>query len=429
MEYLLPRTASRRALWSMGFNQVLTSLQTQSYMPVIPLVMTTDMHLPAVWSGVCFFGMVFASLISLGAMTVLIKKYPPRGLIAYAYVLRAFSGVLWIVGTSRSLVLVVLCRFVYGLTLATFTFPLIWVSVKLPPEERPQASAMVMGLLLMGIVNGPIIGDLIAAWLGYSAVGFMTVGLSSIQLAVHLLFFDDHTLLLSSSQPNAKPDDKAVIKLSGLKCFYDFMMGMGLLSGFEATMSLQVRDAYGWGIEESWRAWVCFGAFQIICSLIINPVLLKKLNSAQCATVSFVVSFGSLLGVNWIDLSEPIPAWLFLVDGFFCNAYVLCSMSIQGRIATVVPQEMQTGVNTAAAMAGQLGRAFGPIVISGLYDFVCAKIPGPGTGANFSRVYMMLVAGIPLWLCIIGFFELCFGRFSDSSPEALQRQAGKTALV
>ena len=74
-------------------------------------------------------------------------------------------------------------------------------------------------------------------------------------------------------------------------------------------------------------------------------------------------------------------------------------------------------------MLGQVGRAVGPLLATWVFDTAQRVVTGPGSGMNWSRIYILMVGSPAFFLCV-PFFEDIYGRWSDLSP--MQKRLDKT---
>merc|ERR1712217_722078 len=99
---------------------------------------------------------------------MLLRHLTTRMLLNLLYSVRALSGFIWIAGClygrghPLAVPLLMLSRFVYGLTLSTFNIPNIWVGVRFETIDRALALARLHLIVGFGIMAGPVIGTLIA---------------------------------------------------------------------------------------------------------------------------------------------------------------------------------------------------------------------------------------------------------------------------
>lgn len=230
--------------------------------------------------------------------------------------------------------------------------------------------------------------------------------------------------------PEKKADEEATpdaLLIAWLNCLANFTSGAAFLAGFEATISLQIFTAYGWGTRESWKAWGPFACSQLLFAVLISPVCIDKLNPNKvwivCATL---MTLSIALGVNWFDLSQPIPVWLFLLENVFANGMVLHNQLLQGLMTSQLPPAKQAKFQALNALAGQVGRAMGPLVATMVFNWaVHAEGAGNGSGANWSRIYMIAV-GMPGQFLPALWFRRVYGNWEDKSPS--EQKAAKDGV-
>ena len=96
--------------------------------------------------------------------------------------------------------------------------------------------------------------------------------------------------------------------------------------------------------------------------------------------------------------------------------------TLQSSIMTTrLPAHLQSKAVAAVMITSQIGRSLGPILSTYTYAGAKEALPGPGTGANAARLYMVLVGGIGMWIPTLFYFRAFFGKMTDPSPAALKK--------
>jgi len=100
----------------------------------------------------------------------------------------------------------------------------------------------------------------------------------------------------------------------------------------------------------------------------------------------------------------------------FSNGFVLFGQVLTTRSAIVLPASEQAKLQAELSIASQLGRAFGPLMSAWIFDTAQSEFGGPGSGANFSRIWIMIAGVPPLAIAYFCYNRECFGSIDDPSP-------------
>lgn len=433
-----------KCLMMMKFNQILTPLTTQSYLPVAPLLITVGLQeSPQV------FGQMIATttcgiVIAFLGMIPLLSVLSTKQVLLSSYSLRILAGFLWMVplcfnvGDAATMPLLFVSRFLFGLSLISFALPMAWIGVRMQVEDRPRNVAIMGGLIRLGIILGPPVGILIADLapkgaplnlqlqgldtFAYASVGLFTIFVAFFLLILCFLFFDDDKLL-TVDNPNEehRPLSRETKLIVVFNIISVFAFHLAFLAGFESTMTLQMYAAYEWGFHNSLQAWIPFALFSFVFSIIIIPAAIENLNSATAATYGVVFAAMSTAGINWFDFRMPVAPWLFVAENMFANGFGLYGQVLNTRMSTSLPARLQVRMQSIVALVSQLGRAVGPVLATFVFDISQRQIGGPGAGTNMSRVYMLLVGMPPCIVALSCFLTPVFGTYFDLSPQQLKR--------
>ena len=124
-------------LQSLLITTFLTPITTQSYMPIIPLLLTSDFSEPITRVGQLFFTLAFGSSISFILMGPLLSRFKTRHVLMADFFVRTGAGLIWVYavqsamnaaaendapaaplsGPLGTVPLLFLSRFMFGLTL------------------------------------------------------------------------------------------------------------------------------------------------------------------------------------------------------------------------------------------------------------------------------------------------------------------------
>ena len=454
------------SLKSLQISNFLTPITTQSYLPVIPLLLTEDLDEPIKRVGQVFFVLAFGSFFSFVLMKPLLGTIKTKYILMNNFFVRSIAGLIWVYavwraseygpggttgavpGPSGTVPLIIGSRFLYGLTLNSFAISQPWIGTKMDNDAKPTALAQSQAMVGLGIMVGPVVGIGVAALAstsmgGYLYIGWFTVILSIFQLLVTSRLFLDDTVLAPGGEE--KPDEVRDRRNAALTAneYYETAKFVGALSivqmflsmaaffsGFESTLTLQVKTAYGWTLGESMYAWGPMAFFGLFFGAVVVPKLIDTCNWARVATFGLAWGWGSILGINWFNLLEPIPAWWFVIEGVFGMGGT-CVASLLGTIISQrLPSSDQINIAAGSAIAGQLGRAVGPVAATWIFQTAEEMTDwSRGAGANFSRMYVIAVGSIPISITLICNFTRIFGSFRDLSPKDRRALQSNDALI
>lgn len=185
----------------------------------------------------------------------------------------------------------------------------------------------------------------------------------------------------------SEKDDKSFVKLILPLSWTNFCLFMGVMAGFETVLSLSVNSAYGWGSKENFKAWAGFG-FVSIFAFASAPLINFEFNRATVIFGCQFMSLLSLVGVNWTDLSKPVSILSFYISMLGAFPCILLSVTLQSLLVADLPAHLQVAGNTFFQFAGQVGRGFGPIVVSLWYNWYVERM-GKHSGLNSSNIYLV----------------------------------------
>ena len=304
-------------------------------------------------------------------------------------------------------------------------------------DAKPQAIALAGAALGLGIMLGPMVGIGVASLAsssmgGYVATGYFTVALSLLQLFIVWAKFTDDIVLGTSGGTGAEVDAETQKKNAALIAspYYptarlvfwlsiamNFLGCITFLAGFESTLTLQVQQAYSWSLGESMWAWGPMALFGMVFAVAVIPTIIDRMNWAKVCAFGLTFGWGSIFGINWLNLRNPIPAWWFVIEGVFANGNSVVGAVLSTILAQRLPTDEQVQNAALTAVASQVGRAMGPIFATWIFQ-TAEEMTGwsRGAGANFSRMYMLFVGSLPPTIVLACYFTSIFGKFTDLSP-------------
>ena len=93
----------QKSLQTLMITTFLTPITTQSYMPIIPLLLTTDFDEPITRVGQLFFTLAFGSAISFMMMSPLLARFKTRHVLMGDFLVRVGAGVIWVYAVRGSM--------------------------------------------------------------------------------------------------------------------------------------------------------------------------------------------------------------------------------------------------------------------------------------------------------------------------------------
>lgn len=414
-----------RCLLVLAVSNFLTPLDTQAFTPLLPLLLTEAMRQQILVVGHAFAILTGAAVVSFVAIIPLSKIVSPRSLLLLMYAIRTVSGVVYCTGlwgdSRMRLALLFASRAIYGLSLMTFALPAIWISVRLPVEDRPSRITAMMAVLQIGVVLGPAWGTMMAglaptAWQGYAMPGYFTVAESAVNLILIAMLFDDVELLPTVAPPASTEYDKEAARTSRIvflvACWSSVCYIIGFMTGFETIMSLSMLHSFGWGARDSLGAWGTFAIFSMM-GFALAPALMQKVNWAWLAAIS--APAGLLLwlglGINHSNLGQPVPVWsLFASFAAIVPSSIVGTLALAAVSTKVLPHE-QVKANAVIQLLSQASRGIGPLLVTNWYEFFVGRYGESSAynGTVLFNVCFMVLGYLPL----ICHFTTFFGKFSN----------------
>ena len=147
----------------------LTPITTQSYMPIIPLLLTEDYDEPIRRVGQIFFVMAFGSFLSFMLMHPLLSRFATKSVLKCDFAVRSVAGLIWVYalwdsikasepysaaprpGLLGTVPLLFLSRFLFGLTLNSFALSAPRAGGRVKHDDKPAALAQLQAAIGLGI--------------------------------------------------------------------------------------------------------------------------------------------------------------------------------------------------------------------------------------------------------------------------------------
>lgn len=280
---------------------------------------------------------------------------------AVGHIVTGLSGTVW---------LIILARFLDGLSGGSLSVAQAAVSDLAPPEERPRLFGLLGAGIAVGFVAGPALGSLAA--LGGTKLPFFVAAALCGANALTAWWRVPETRPEPSGAPDAAPHRPAWSALwttlasrtrLGSIVLTSLLTGLGF-AGFEATFSLLARRRVG--LEEG-GAGLVFAAVGIVLAvvqgLLVRRVIgrVGELATAQLGIAvlvgGFAVGFDDL---GWLGLA-PALALLTVGQG-------LLSPSLSAAVASAAPPHQRGATFGIQQAASALSRVVGPLAATALYQ-------------------------------------------------------------
>ena len=412
----------------------ITPIGTQAYMPTMPLLVRDTLDAGVEMLGYVYSVKMFCSVIGFTVLIPLFKCATPRQISLAMLWMRLLSGLLhaaacWAV-TSYSLPLLFVRSALHGISLGTIGLAPTWIGRRLDDSEKAKHQTGILGVLALGMALGPALGSGIAVLLPKDAAGRLAsqgapgyvTAVTSLALIVltHVLFDDDEPM--SPGSPGAKGDErkpklsaehKTVTAMTIVIAITSFLATLGA----ESVQALLFKDMYGYEADGTFIAFVAIG----ISSMFGAGAFLwlsKRLSLAALAVLWNVWGVIPLITfIPWWAMgefpfvTEYVPYGQVVFGMFLSFIGSQWSLSAHNSIISIrLPVEHVATIMPIQQLAGQLGRACGPIFFTQVYAAAEDAVPGVAPNWTFwAMMAIMMIGNIaPLFT-----FRIMYGTFSD----------------
>lgn len=390
---------------------LLTPLDTQAAVPLVPLYLTDVLGRRVADVGVIATGLAAASMVSLALLPTLVRRVGARSVLVASLLLRLVAGAGylsafdeggWGASPSASFAALVAARALHGLTLSTFALPNVWIAAHVPADggERVRAVALTSAALVLGVAMGPSWGAVLAwAWqrgggVPYAAPGAFTVLESAACLIAVLVCGcgppreeeEEDADKPTPSSADAPPPPLAAPGGRGVEApflWYNACITLGFMMGFEALLPLAARDTFGWDAVGALRVWLSLAA-ALLAGFALAPPALRAVPgprlAASLAAAALAMTLASAVDVGGEE-------WRVYVGAAGLVPLTVLSTQTSVALMRVTPADAQAGVQARYVMAGQVGRTVGAVVAPRWYD---AYTRAHGAGAGYTAAALFL---------------------------------------
>ncbi|OON39564.1 multidrug transporter subunit MdtG [Izhakiella australiensis] len=349
-------------LISIWFGCFFTGLAISQIIPFLPLYVeqlgVTDPQSLPLWSGLIFSVTFIISAIvsplwgsmadSKGRKLMLLRAALGMGLVIF---LQAFVTHVWQLFALRALM---------GLTSGYIPNAMALVAAQVPRERSNWALSTVSTGQICGVIMGPLMGGLLADWVGLRAVFLLTAGLLLITFLVTLFLIKE-----SNFHPVKKGE-----KLSGSAVFRSLSNPVLMFSLFFSTLVIQL----------------CNGSVSPILTLFVRQLEPEVENiafvSGMIAAIPGVAALLSASGLG--KIGDRIGAQRILIAAMALTTVLFVAMS-------QVSNAWQLGI--LRFLLGFADGAMMPAVQALLLRFSSDQVTGRIFGYNQSFMYLGNVAG------------------------------------
>ncbi|SFN08987.1 MFS transporter, DHA1 family, multidrug resistance protein [Izhakiella capsodis] len=349
-------------LISIWFGCFFTGLSISQIIPFLPLYVeqlgVTDQQALPLWSGLIFSVTFIISAIvsplwgsladSKGRKLMLLRAASGMGLVIF---LQAFVNNVWQLFALRALM---------GLTSGYIPNAMALVAAQVPRERSTWALSTVSTGQICGVIMGPLMGGLVADWIGLRAVFLLTAGLLLVTFFVTLFLIKESNFL-----PAKKGE-----KLSGRAVLRSLNNPMLMFSLFFSTLVIQL----------------CNGSVSPILTLFVRQLAPGVENIAFISgMIAAIPGIAALLSASGLGkVGDRIGAQRILIAAMVLTVVLFVAMS-------QVNNTWQLG--TLRFLLGFADGAMMPAVQALLLRFSNDQVTGRLFGYNQSFMYLGNVAG------------------------------------
>ncbi|MCB9169018.1 MAG: MFS transporter [Flavobacteriales bacterium] len=279
---------------------------------------------------------------------------------ACSFFLLAQANVLW---------LLFLARLVSGIGSANIAASQAYITDVTPKESRAKALGLIGAAFGLGFIFGPPVGGFVKEHFGMAYVGYMAMGLSTINLILVLLFLPES---IKEKDPHAKLEFKPVtnafraLKREGLRDLYITMFTyVAAFSMMQVTVALLWEQDYGLSEAQVGYMFAAIGLASAVVQGGMVGWLSRKFGEARLLVFGCILMAIGLGSIPFVPFDWFIPvAFLPIVMIALANGCMMPSItSLLSKEASDREQGQVLGMNQSF---GSLARVIGP-TIGGLF--------------------------------------------------------------
>lgn len=353
----------RKNLYTIWFAQFLTMLGMNLVVPFLPFFVrqlgVTDENTIASWSGLVFAGPFFLSLFLTPYWGTLGDKYGRKLMVIRAIIGLGLSQIL--IALSPNVYFLLFFRMIQGAISGFIPSALALVSSTTPDEKSGYAIGLLQSSTAAGTIVGPLAGGLLADFLPYRSIFFITAGLCFLAGALIIKIVKE--VRISKSQP------EYYSVLDNLKLvFSNLHLRQGVILIFVSQLAVMLIQPIfalyieSFKISKSYVSTYSGIAFSIlgIFMLIFSPVWGKRIDKSgyrKNLPIAFVGASGAYL-IQGLISSIFLLIVFRAIQGIFMGGII---PSLYSYISKSCDQERRAGIMGIASSLFVLANLIGPI--------------------------------------------------------------------
>ncbi|WP_028546311.1 MFS transporter [Paenibacillus taiwanensis] len=348
----------------------------------------TDQHQIGVWSGLIFAGNFVTSFIFQPIWGKFADKYGRKVMLLRSGFGMAVVTVL--MGFATSPLHLLLLRMLNGTISGFNPAAVALVSSTTPKKQMGFAMGVLQSGAVAGTILGPLIGGLLADWVGYRPIFYITGSLLFIGSMLALLMVKEQfnkEAAMAKPQISVVAGFKQLSRIPQLTALFavTFLLQFAMLSPM-SLLPLYVQDLHGSTENLAFLAGLV-SAVTGLSNMIASPLLGRlsdKVGSHRILTFSLIGAACTLIPQAFVS-----NVWQLLVIRFLLGMFMGGLMpSVNSLIRKYTPDGMESRAYSFNSSTLALGNAIGPIVGGALSGFI--GIEG-----------LFIMAGIFLFLNVI----------------------------
>ncbi|NHN31306.1 MFS transporter [Paenibacillus agricola] len=378
----------------LSIGQFLVMSAMTMVMPFLPLYIqelgVTDPHQVALWAGFIFAGNFVTAFFFQPLWGRLSDRYGRKVML-----LRSAFGmavIMTLMGFAQSPLQLLLLRILNGVISGFAPAAVALVSTNTPPEKKGFAMGILQSGGIAGSILGPFIGGLMAEWLGFRSIFYVTGTLLFLASMVALfLVHEKFDLAAAKAKTNITivQGFRVLMKVKELPALYGvtFVMQFSMLAAMP-LIPLFVQDLHGKGEMLAFYAGLV-GSVTGLSNLFASPLLGRLSDRIGPVRILAVCLIGA--GLCYIPQALVTNIWQLLAVRFMLGLFMGGMLpSVQTLISNFTPKGMESRAYGFNSSALSLGNMMGPITGGALSGVI-------GIRGIFIMSCMMLLANA-LWV-------------------------------
>ncbi len=325
------------------------------------------------------------------------------------YLLLGYATDLPAGSAGLALALLFAARVGAGVAGATIATAQAVIADSTPPEKRKHGMALIGAAFGIGFTFGPLIGFASQRWFPdrHGAVGYAAAGLSLVALLLGLW------LMPETRRPGAAPAGRRrLLDWSAVRyalrspalgpVVLTFFLATFGFAGFEVTLSLLVKDAMGFGADESFLIFAYVGFVLLMTQGFLYRRLAARVSEPTFMAIGIVLMGLGVLSLGGLSVAATRGAadasllltWMLVSLALAVVGFAFLTPSAQALVSRRADPERQgeiLGVNQSAAA---LARILGPIAGLTLYKLTPTHLLPYAFGAALLLLMLPLIPRI-----------------------------------